>query len=74
MPKEEPQKNSPFFSRTEIGAILHMSQSSVDFAIRRKQIPSVKVGRRILIPKVFVERAVAQALNNAEAPEPEAIA
>jgi excisionase family DNA binding protein len=44
------------FSPQEVCKLLGLSRGSVYEAIRTGQIPSVKIGRRILVPRVALER------------------
>ena len=43
----------------EVQADMRLSRNAVYEAIARKEIPSIKVGRRILIPRVQYERLLA---------------
>jgi excisionase family DNA binding protein len=44
------------FSVREAGKLLGLSRGSVYEAIRTGQIPSIRVGRRILIPRAALEQ------------------
>ena len=44
------------YSVAEAGKLLHLSRGLMYEAIRTGQIPSVKIGRRILIPRVALDR------------------
>jgi excisionase family DNA binding protein len=40
----------------EAGEVLRLGRNSVYEAIRRKEIPSVKLGKRLLVPKEGLQR------------------
>jgi excisionase family DNA binding protein len=44
---------------TEAAEFLRLGRNSVYQAIQRKELPSVRVGRRVLIPKESLERFLA---------------
>lgn len=44
-----------FFNVGEVATALHVSKSHIYSLIRRGEIPSKQVGKRILVPKCFVE-------------------
>ena len=48
--------NSLTLSVAEAGLQLGLGRSLMYEAIRSKQIPSIRIGRRILIPRVALER------------------
>jgi excisionase family DNA binding protein len=49
------------YSPEEAGEILGLGRNSTYDAIRRGEIPSLRVGKRILIPKIGIERMLADA-------------
>ena len=51
----------PTYTVRELQEILGLSRNSVYEAIRRKDIPSLKIGRRIIVPAL----AIQQLLENA---------
>ena len=53
--------NSLTLSVAEAGLQLGLSRSLMYEAIRSKQIPSIRIGRRILIPRVALERLLEEA-------------
>ncbi len=44
------------YSVTEAGKLLNLSRGSTYEGIRTGQIPSVKIGRRILVPRAALDR------------------
>ena len=40
----------------EVRALLSLSRNAVYEAIARKEIPSIRIGRRLLVPRVQLER------------------
>jgi len=46
------------FSVAEVAEILGLSRNSTYEAIRRAEIPSVKMGRRVLIPREALQRVL----------------
>lgn len=40
----------------EVRAVLSLSRNAVYEAIARKEIPSIRIGRRLLVPRVQLER------------------
>jgi excisionase family DNA binding protein len=55
-----------FYNLTEAGNILHVSRTNLYYRIREGKIPTVRIGKRILIPGAFFERLAAQALGEAQ--------
>ena len=51
----------------EVGPILNMGRSAVYEAIRRGDIPTIRIGRRWLIPKAALDRMLAEAGSEARA-------
>lgn len=49
------------FTPDEVGPILKMGRNAVYEAMRRGDIPTIKIGRRWLIPKVALDRMLAEA-------------
>ena len=45
-----------FFSVKEVAELLGVSRSLIYYRIRKKYIPSRRVGRRILIPSSYIMR------------------
>jgi excisionase family DNA binding protein len=45
----------------EAGQLLGLSRPSAYLAVKRGQIPIIKVGRRILVPKAALEKMLAEA-------------
>jgi excisionase family DNA binding protein len=43
----------------EVAELLRLSRNAAYEAVARKEIPSVRIGRRILIPRVAVEALLA---------------
>ena len=52
------------YSVLETSKLLGLSIGSVRAAIRTKQLPSLTIGRRILIPRAALDRMLAEAGNN----------
>ena len=50
----------------ETAEFLRLGRSSVYDAIRMKEIPAVRIGRRILVPKVVLERLFVNPLTTVE--------
>ena len=40
----------------EAGSVLRLGRNSMYEGIRRKEIPAIKIGRRLLVPKAAIER------------------
>jgi excisionase family DNA binding protein len=51
-----------FYSLAEAGKILHVSRTNLYYRIRDGKIPTVRMGKRILIPGAYFERLAEQAL------------
>ncbi|MBM4463463.1 MAG: helix-turn-helix domain-containing protein [Chloroflexi bacterium] len=45
----------------EVARVLGLSKSSVFAAVHRGEIPHIRVGKRILIPKAALERMLSEA-------------
>ena len=45
----------------EAGRVLRLGRNSAYEAVRRGEIPSVRIGRRLLVPRVALERLLATA-------------
>ncbi len=45
----------------EVAEVLGLSRNTVYEAVHRKEIPSIKIGRRIIIPKRALEEALSLA-------------
>lgn len=45
----------------EVASILRISRQSAYEAARRGEIPTLKIGRRILVPRVALDRLIASA-------------
>ena len=54
----EKDVDSIVWTVAEVGKILRLSRGATYEAIRSKQIPSIQIGRRILIPRAALERLV----------------
>ena len=52
------------FSVEEACKLLGLSRGSMYQAVRIGQIPGIRIGRRILIPRVAIERLLANASTN----------
>lgn len=52
------------YSVPEVGKMLGLSRSSVYEAVRTGQIPSITIGRRILIPRAALERLLEGTTNS----------
>lgn len=48
------------YSVEEVATLLGMSKNPVYDAIRERQIPSIKIGRRILIPRAALEEMLSK--------------
>ncbi|MCE5311458.1 MAG: helix-turn-helix domain-containing protein [Acidobacteriales bacterium] len=46
------------YTVTEASALLGLSRNATYMAIRRNQIPSVRIGRRLVIPRQQLERTL----------------
>lgn len=55
------QSEPTLLTRKEATEVLRIGLSSLDEAIRRKEIPVVRLGRRILIPRLALERMIVAA-------------
>jgi excisionase family DNA binding protein len=55
-----------FYSVSKAREALGVSRLTVYRKIAEKEIPAVRVGRKILIPVEFIERLVAQAMSEAQ--------
>jgi excisionase family DNA binding protein len=49
------------YSVEEAGERLGLGRNSTYEAIRRRQIPSIRIGGRILVPKLALERLLSEA-------------
>lgn len=49
------------FTVEEAGEILGLSRASAYQGVERGEIPSIRVGKRILVPRVALEKMLAQA-------------
>ena len=54
----------PVLSVEETGELLGLSRNSMYSAIARGEIPSIRVGRRLLIPKAALLRLLLEAGNS----------
>lgn len=45
----------------EAGALLNLGRSGAYEAVRRGDIPTIRIGRRLLVPKVALDRLMAEA-------------
>ncbi len=54
MTNKDPERLA--YSVKEAGKLLHLSRGSMYEAIRTGQIPSIKIGRRILISRIALDR------------------
>ena len=45
----------------EAGRVLRLGRNSMYEGIRRKEIPAIKIGRRLLVPKAGIERLLSGA-------------
>lgn len=61
-PKEQRQPETAMLTVAETCAYLRISKWSVYQLIRKGQLPSVKIGRRRLIPMASIEKLVQQQL------------
>lgn len=61
-----------FYTVQEVGRILHLHEVTVYRHVATRQIPSVKVGARRLIPKEWVDRAIQNAIERVDLPIHEA--
>ena len=52
------------YSVPEVGKMLGLGRSSVYEAVRTGQIPSITIGRRILIPRAALERLLEGTTNS----------
>lgn len=48
------------YSVEEAGKLLGISRNSAFLAAKAGQIPTIRVGRRLLVPKVAIEQMLAQ--------------
>lgn len=51
----------------EAASLLGLSRNSLYAAANRGEVPTIKIGRRILIPRAALEKMLAEAGNRAEA-------
>lgn len=57
--KEIESRTEPLiYTRREAAQIARMSIASFDEALKRREFPYLRIGRRILIPRVAFERAL----------------
>jgi len=64
-----PLEARPVLTVLEAAGMLGISRNLAYEGIRRGEIPSLKIGRRILVPRVALERLLAAQLQEAQAPE-----
>jgi len=50
-----------FYTIAELSNLLGLTEASIRSRIYRKQLPKVKLGGRILIPTIFIEKLIKQA-------------
>lgn len=58
---------SPVLTVEEAGKLLRLSRGTAYEAVRRGDIPTLKIGRRLLVPRVALERMLAAAGAKTEA-------
>ncbi|HZA21129.1 MAG TPA: helix-turn-helix domain-containing protein [Dehalococcoidia bacterium] len=59
MPTEVETKERPVFTPMEVARLLGLSKNTTYEALARGEIPSIRVGRRILVSKAALERLLA---------------
>lgn len=60
-------------SVNEVAIILGLSRNATYQAIRRGQIPSIRVGKRILVPRVALQAMLTQGTVTISSPEQPAV-
>jgi len=50
----------------EAAEVLGVSKNSLYQAVLRKEVPSIRIGKRILIPKAQLERLLLNEVNNVQ--------
>jgi len=50
----------------EAGAILGLSRASAYQAATRNELPTIKIGRRILVPRAALEKMIGEPLGDAQ--------
>jgi excisionase family DNA binding protein len=64
-----PVENRLVFTVEEAAQLLGISRSFAYEAVQRGEIPSMRIGRRILVPKAALERFLASSGSTAQAPQ-----
>jgi len=64
MANQFPHIQPVFFTVTEVCEILHISRSTLIRKINCGSMPSVHCGRRLLIPRNFIETLIKEAYEN----------
>ncbi|MFC1915008.1 helix-turn-helix domain-containing protein [Chloroflexota bacterium] len=62
--KDNQQKNRLTLTVTEVANLLGLSHAATYEAVRIGQIPSIRIGPRIIIPRVALERMLGEADRN----------
>jgi excisionase family DNA binding protein len=57
-------ERSPVLTVKEVSHILKLNEKTVRAAIEAKQIPSLRFGRRVLVPRAKLERLLQEGGNN----------
>jgi excisionase family DNA binding protein len=61
--------SSQFYTVRQTAEVLNVSYQTVFRKVTDKEFPSVRMGRKILVPVTFIESLVAQAMSEAKPQE-----
>ena len=64
-----PTEEKLVYSVEEAGNLLGIGRSGAYEAVRRGDIPTIRIGRRILIPKVALDRMLTDAGQESDGPK-----
>jgi excisionase family DNA binding protein len=71
MPEKIPVQ---FYTMNETGRLLTLSRTTIYNKIKSGEIPTAKIGRRVLIPAAYINRLVALAMQGISSRPPEGAA
>ena len=60
---QKPEENQDVFTIEETAALLRISRGSAYEAARRGDLPVLRIGRRLLVPRLALDRMLADAGN-----------
>ena len=58
-----------FYTVRQTAETLNISYQTVFRKVSGKEIPSIRMGRKILVPSVFIDSLISQAMSEAEIPQ-----